>query len=231
MITLRKANERGHANLGWLDSWFSFSFADYYDPQWTGFRSLRALNDDMVLPGFGFGMHPHRNTEILTYVLSGSIEHKDSMGNGRIIRAGEVQYMSAGTGVRHSEFNPSRDEPARVLQIWIEPDVKNIKPSYAEQSFADAPKGRLSLVASKTGRDGSLTIHQDADLWLAKLDSDHVAEHRISPGRSVWLQAAEGSLEVNGITLTAGDAIIARDETVLKLTGHKSSQALLFDLN
>lgn len=231
MITLRKANERGHANLGWLDSYFSFSFAEYYDPQWMGFRTLRAINDDIVLPGGGFGMHPHRNMEIITYVLSGSIEHKDSMGNGRIIQAGEVQYMAAGTGIRHSEFNPSKEEATHLLQIWIEPDTKNVKPSYADQSFVDTPKGELSLVASKTGRDGSLTIHQDADLWLARLDPDQTTEHKLTPGRNVWLQAAEGSLEVNGIALAAGDAIIVRDEAVLTLTGRKSSQALLFDLN
>lgn len=231
MITLRKANERGHANLGWLDSYFSFSFADYYDPQWMGFGTLRAINDDVVLPGGGFGMHPHRNMEILTYVLSGSIEHRDSMGNGRIINAGEVQYMAAGTGIRHSEFNPSNDQATHLLQIWIEPDAKNVKPSYAEKSFTGAPKGRLTLVASKAGRDGSLAIHQDADLWLAKLEPDQTAEYNLSPGRNVWLQAAEGSLEVNGITLAAGDAVIARDEAALKLKGRKSSQALLFDLN
>src|SRR6185436_1960548 len=171
MMKIRKANERGHANHGWLDTYHTFSFADYYDPKWMGYRSLRVINDDLVMPGNGFGMHPHRDMEIITYILSGQLEHKDSMGNGRVIRAGEVQYMAAGTGVRHSEFNPSTDEAVHLLQIWIEPDRKGVAPRYAEKSLANAPAGKLQLVTSKAGRDGSIAIHQDADLWLAKLDA------------------------------------------------------------
>src|SRR5512138_791266 len=164
MKMIRKANERGHSGQGWLDSYHTFSFADYYDPQWMGFRSLRVINDDLVMPGMGFGTHPHRDMEIITYVLSGALEHKDSMGNGRVIRPGEFQYMSAGSGVRHSEFNPSPDEAAHFLQIWVMPDRKGLTPRYAERSLANAPMGRLNLVASSSAREGSLAINQDADL-------------------------------------------------------------------
>src|SRR5437867_9280572 len=169
MMKIRKANQRGHAEHGWLDSYHTFSFADYYDPQWMGFRSLRVINDDLVMPGMGFGTHPHRDMEIITYILSGALEHKDSMGNGRVIRAGEVQYMAAGTGVQHSEFNPSKDEAAHFLQIWILPERRGIKPRYAEKSLVNVPAGRFNLVASTTGREGSLAINQDADLYVAKM--------------------------------------------------------------
>src|SRR3974377_2310556 len=161
MKMIRRANERGHAEHGWLDSYHTFSFADYYDPEWMGFRTLRVINDDLVMPAMGFGTHPHRDMEIITYVLSGALQHKDSMGNGRVIRPGEVQYMAAGTGVQHSEFNPSQDEAVHLLQIWILPDRKGYKPRYAERSLADAPKGRFNLVVSNAGRDGSLAINQD----------------------------------------------------------------------
>jgi hypothetical protein len=182
-MNIRHAHERGHANHGWLDTYHTFSFADYHDPRWMGFRSLRVINDDLVLPGQGFGMHPHRDMEIITYILSGALEHKDSMGNGRVIRAGDVQYMSAGSGVRHSEFNPSPTEAVRLLQIWIQPDRRGVTPRYAEQSFASVPAGALHLVASKSGRDGSIAIHQDADLWLGKLDAGQQATHRLAAGR------------------------------------------------
>ena len=164
MINILKANERGHANHGWLDSYHSFSFADYYNPDLMGYRSLRVINDDLVMPGMGFGTHPHRDMEIITYMLSGAIEHKDSMGNGRVIKAGEVQYMAAGSGVRHSEFNPSQTEASHFLQIWVMPDAQGVKPRYAEKSLRKAPTGKFHLVTSKAGRDGSIAIHQDADL-------------------------------------------------------------------
>src|ERR1044071_553195 len=163
MMKIRKANERGHAEHGWLDTYHTFSFADYHDPEWMGFRSLRVINDDLVMPGQGFGMHPHRDMEIITYILGGALEHKDSMGNGRVIRTGDVQYMAAGTGVQHSEFNPSKDEAVHLLQIWIRSEAKGVKPRYAEKSLADAPTGVLHLVTSGSARDGSIAIHQDAD--------------------------------------------------------------------
>ena len=231
MMKIRKAEERGHAEHGWLDTYHTFSFADYYDPKWMGFRSLRVINDDLVMPGKGFGTHPHRDMEILTYVLSGSLAHKDSMGNGRVIRPGEVQYMAAGTGVEHSEFNPAPDEAAHFLQIWIVPDKMGVKPAYADKAFAKAPRGRLNLVASKLGRDGSFSINQDADLYLARLDAGTEVSHELHLGRHAWLHVAEGEVEVNGTTLKTGDAASLSDESDVKLVGAKSSQVLLFDLN
>src|ERR1700743_1605982 len=200
--TIRKANERGHANHGWLDTYHSFSFANYYDPQWMGFRSLRVINDDLVMPGMGFGTHPHNNMEIITYILSGSLEHKDSMGNGRVIKPGEGQYMSAGTGVQHSEFNPADNEAVHLLQIWIQPDKKGVKPHYQEKSLKDAPTGRFNLVTSKTGRDNSIAIHQDAELYIAKLDGGQKASHKVAAGRNAWVHVAEGEVSLNGKTLS-----------------------------
>jgi len=231
MKMIRKSNERGHAKHGWLDSYHTFSFADYYDPQWIGYRSLRVINDDLVMPGMGFGTHPHRDMEIISYVLSGAIEHKDSMGNGRVIRAGEFQYMSAGTGVQHSEFNPSKTEPLRLLQIWIQPDAKGVKPRYAEKNYSAAPTGKLNLVASKSGRDGSIAIHQDADLSFAKLDAGQKVTQPLAKGRHAWIHVAEGEVELNGVKLTDGDAIGVDDESVLNISATKPSQVLLFDLN
>ena len=231
MMNIRKANERGHAEHGWLDTFHTFSFADYYDPRWMGFRSLRVINDDLVMPGQGFGAHPHKDMEIITYILSGALEHKDSMGTGRVIRTGEAQYMAAGTGIVHSEFNPSRDEAVHLLQIWIQPDRKGVKPRYAEKSFAQAPAGKLHLVTSKTGRDGSIAIHQDADLWLAKLNPDNRVSHKVAPGRHAWVHVAEGKITLNGQPLEAGDAAAVSEETTLNLTAAKPSQVLLFDLN
>jgi hypothetical protein len=231
MMKIRKANERGHANHGWLDTYHTFSFADYYDPAWMGFRSLRVINDDLVMPGEGFGTHPHRDMEIITYVLSGALEHKDSMGNGRVIRAGEVQYMAAGTGVEHSEFNPAQDEAVHLLQIWIQPDRKGVKPRYAEKSLANAPTGKLHLVTSKTGRDGSIAIHQDADFWLAKLNAGDRVSHPLAPGRHAWVHVAEGGLTLNGKALDAGDAAAVSGGTLLELSAAKPAQVLLFDLN
>ncbi len=231
MMEIRKANERGHTELGWLDSYHTFSFADYYDPQWMGFRSLRVINDDLVMPGKGFGTHPHRDMDIITYVLSGALEHKDSMGNGRVIRPGEVQYMAAGTGVQHSEFNPSKDEAVHLLQIWIQPDQKSVQPRYAEKSLADAPAGILHLVRSKTGRDSSIAINQDADLWLAKLDARNRVRHKLAPGRHAWVHVAEGEVSLNGKKLSGGDAAAISQATSLELSATKASQVLLFDLN
>jgi quercetin 2,3-dioxygenase len=231
MMNIRRANERGHAEHGWLDTYHTFSFADYYDPQWMGFRSLRVINDDLVMPGQGFGQHPHRDMEIITYILSGALEHKDSMGNGRVIKTGDVQYMAAGTGVLHSEFNPSPDEAVRLLQIWIQPDRKGVTPRYAEKSLAKAPAGVFHLVTSKTGREGSITIHQDADLWLAKLGvSDRVA-HKLAAGRNAWVHVATGEVTLNGRALSGGDGAAVSEETKLELSATQPAQVLLFDLN
>ena len=231
MRMIRRANERGHAEHGWLDTYHTFSFADYYDPNWMGFRSLRVINDDLVMPGMGFGTHPHRDMEIITYVLSGALEHKDSMGNGRIIRPGEVQYMAAGTGIQHSEFNPSKDEAVHLLQIWIVPEQRGLKPRYAEKSLVNAPIGQFNLVASQSGREGSLTINQDADLYVAKLDAGNEASHQFKPARHAWLHVAEGEVKLNGDTLKGGDAVALSDEPAMKLVATKPSQVLLFDLN
>ena len=230
MMLIRKANERGHANHGWLDTYHTFSFADYQDRRWMGYRNLRVINDDLVMPGEGFGTHPHRDMEIITYVLSGALAHKDSMGNGRTIRAGEFQYMAAGTGVEHSEFNPAPDEAVHLLQIWIMPDHKGLKPAYAERTTRDNPKG-WQLITSKTGRDQSMAINQDADLWLAKLAPGQAVQHPLGAGRHAWLHVAEGEITLNDQTLTAGDAAALDGPATLKLASVKFSQKLLFDLN
>jgi redox-sensitive bicupin YhaK (pirin superfamily) len=231
MITIRKAGERGHAHFDWLDTWYTFSFADYHDPEHMGFRSLRVINDDTITGGGGFGVHPHRDMEIITCVLSGALEHKDSMGNGRIIRAGEVQYMAAGTGVLHSEFNPSPAEPVHLLQIWILPDRKGAKPTYAERSFAGATVGKFHLVASQSGRDGSIPINQDADVFTGKLGPGDRLNHSLKPGRHGWLQVAEGRVEMNGLSLKAGDGAAVSDESKLVLEAIGPAQVILFDLN
>ena len=231
MITLRKAGDRGHANHGWLDTHFTFSFADYYDPQHMGFRTLRVINEDTIAGGGGFGEHPHRDMEIITCVLSGALEHKDSMGNGRIIRPGEFQYMAAGTGVTHSEFNPSPTEPVHLLQIWILPDRKGVKPAYAEKSFARAASGKLYLAASKSGRDGSIPINQDADVFVGKLAAGDKISHTLKPGRHAWLHVADGDVELNGLLLAAGDGVALSEEAAIKLIGKSPAQVLLFDLN
>ena len=230
-MIIRKASERGHASHGWLDTWHSFSFADYHDPHWMGFRSLRVINDDLVMPGMGFGTHPHRDMEIITYILSGSLEHKDSMGNGRIIRTGEAQYMSAGTGVQHSEFNPSKDEAVHLLQIWIQPDGKGLSPRYAEKSFTNTPTGAFHLVTSKAGRDGSIAIHQDAELWIAKLGAGDSITHELAAGRHAWIHVAEGQVAINGKKLNGGDAAAVDEAISLELSASSPSQVLLFDLN
>lgn len=231
MMTLRKANERGHADHGWLDTWHTFSFAGYYDPAHMGFRSLRVINDDKVAPGAGFGMHPHRDMEIITYVLDGALEHKDSMGNGSVIRSGQVQYMAAGAGVQHSEFNPSEKEPVHLLQIWIQPDRKGLKPRYEERTLAKVKTGELQLITSKTGRDDSIAINQDADLFVTRLGAGDSVNHKLRAGRHAWVHVAEGEVELNGQKLSGGDAAAIAEESDLRLTANAKSQVLLFDLN
>ena len=231
MITLRHAADRGHANHGWLDSWHTFSFADYHDPAHMGFRSLRVINDDTVAGGGGFDTHPHRDMEILSYVLSGALQHRDSLGHSAVMKAGDVQRITAGTGILHSEFNHSPIEPVHFLQVWLLPDRRGATPGYAQRSFADAPAGRLHLVASKAGRAGSLPIHQDAEVWLGKLAAGGSILHPLSSGRHAWLQVAEGQVTLNGLSLAAGDGAAIRDEPVLALAAEGAAQVLLFDLN
>jgi len=231
MIRLRKSEERGHADRGWLKSAHTFSFADYHDPEHLGFRALRVINDDVVMGGGGFPTHAHRDMEIITYLLSGALEHKDSMGNGSVIRPGNVQYMAAGSGVQHSEFNHSAKEPVHLLQIWIQPDTRGAKPNYAEKSFADAPVGTFTLIASKTGRDGSIAINQDANVLVGKFETGHNATYSIGEGRGVWLHVAEGEVTLNGQSLKTGDAAALTGETAMDLQATKSSQVLLLDLN
>ena len=231
MMNIRKANERGHADHGWLNSYHTFSFADYYDPNWMGFRSLRVINDDTVAQGAGFGEHPHRDMEIISYVLEGALEHRDSMGTGRVIKPGEFQYMAAGTGVVHSEYNPSKKDPVHFLQIWIQPDKTRAKPAYGEKAYSGAAPGVLNLVASKTGRDGSLRINQDADLWLARFSDSEAVTHELKPDRHAWVHVAEGSVVLNGSKLSAGDGAAISQESRLQLVGSGKAQVLLFDLN
>ena len=231
MLTIRKNTERGHADHGWLDSWHTFSFADYYDPQHMGFSDLRVINDDRVQPGQGFGMHGHRDMEIITYVLDGALQHKDSMGNGSVIRPGNVQRMSAGRGVRHSEFNASQSEPVHLLQIWIEPDVTGIVPEYEEKIFSDDEKrGRLRLIASPEGTDGSVTIHQDARLYAALLDGADTAKHELAAGRRAYVHVARGSVRVNSQVLAGGDGARIVKERSIVLSDAKDAEVLLFDL-
>ena len=231
MLTVRKAQARGHANHGWLDTWHTFSFADYYDPGEMGFGPLRVINDDTVQPGQGFGTHGHRDMEIITYVLEGALEHKDSMGNGSIIRPGNVQRMSAGTGVRHSEFNPSPEERVHLLQIWIEPKFTGVRPSYEEKEFSDAEKkGRLRLIASPDGRDGSVTIQQDAYVYASVLDGADRATHALAPGRRAYVHVARGALEVNGMPLAGGDGLKVERAVELELKNGRAAEVLLFDL-
>jgi redox-sensitive bicupin YhaK (pirin superfamily) len=231
MMQLRKSEERGRAEHGWLNSFHSFSFADYYDPAHMGFGALRVINEDRVQPGMGFGTHGHRDMEIISYVLEGSLEHKDSLGNGSIIRPGNVQRMSAGTGVRHSEYNPSKGERVHFLQIWIEPSALGIAPGYEEKHFDEASKrGRLRLVASPDGRDGSVTIHQDALLYAALLDGTESAVHALAPGRKAYVHVARGEVVANGQPLGAGDALKAVGEQEIRLEAGKGAEVLLFDL-
>lgn len=231
MITIRKSVERGHADHGWLLSYHSFSFADYYDPQQMGWGKLRVINEDRVQPGMGFGMHSHKDMEIISYVLAGQLQHKDNMGNGTIIRPGDVQRMSAGTGVQHSEFNPSPDEPVHFLQIWIEPERLGIQPGYEQKAFAQEDKrGRLRLVASRDGRDGSLTVHQDDDLYTSLLSLGEKVVHRLAAGRIAYLHLVRGAVGVNGTELMTGDAARIESEHELVITASESCELLLFDM-
>ncbi|MDR3392694.1 MAG: pirin family protein [Sulfuriferula sp.] len=232
MIRIVKSTERGHANHGWLDSWHSFSFADYYDPNKMGVASLRVINDDRIAARGGFPTHPHRDMEIITYVLSGALAHEDSMGNGSIIQAGDVQKMSAGTGIRHSEFNPSQDTPTHLLQIWIQPNEKNITPSYAQKSYSREDKlGHLLLVAAPEPDADTILLHQDARMYATILTTGDAIEYAPAPGRILYLHVATGEAIVNSKPLTAGDAMILQDETSLTLSTASEAEILLFDLN
>ena len=230
-LNIRRANERGHADHGWLNSHHTFSFADYYDPAHMGFRSLRVINDDRVAPGKGFGTHPHRDMEIFSYVLEGALQHKDSIGNGSVLKPGQIQLMSAGSGVTHSEFNPSGSEPLHFLQIWIQPRERGLTPSYTEwrpkSEQADAPK---VLVISPDGRDGSATIHQDAEIYRIRLQPGQTVKHELKPGRGAWLQIAEGALALNGVALATGDGASTEEPGTLTFTADEPTEALLFDL-
>jgi hypothetical protein len=230
-VILRRAGERGLAEHGWLRSFHTFSFADYHDPAHMGFRSLRVINEDRVQPGQGFGTHGHQDMEIISYVLEGQLEHKDSMGTGSIIRPGDVQRMSGGTGVRHSEYNPSSTELVHFLQIWILPDRRGLTPSYEQKSFSVAERTeRLRLVASLDGRDGSLTVHQDASLFATLLEKGSAVRHVIAPGRAVWVQMTKGEVSIAGERLAAGDAAAIEEPGTIELRAEQPSEVLLFDL-
>jgi quercetin 2,3-dioxygenase len=231
MIAIRRADERGRADHGWLDSRHTFSFADYYDPQHMGFRALRVINEDRVAPGQGFGTHGHRDMEILSYVLDGALEHKDSMGTGSVMRPGDLQRMSAGTGVRHSEFNASRTAPVHFLQIWIVPAKEGDQPSYEQKNFPDSERqGRLRVVAAPDGRDGSLSIHADAVVYAGIFGAGEHAELPIVKGRSAWVHVARGKVRVNGNDLQAGDAVALSAEAAVKIEGLDAGEVLVFDL-
>jgi redox-sensitive bicupin YhaK (pirin superfamily) len=231
MIEIRRANDRGHADHGWLDSWHSFSFADYYDPRHVQFGPLRVINEDRVVPGAGFGTHGHRDMEILSYVLDGELAHKDSTGTSSTIRPGDVQRMSAGRGVQHSEFNGSHSQPVHFLQIWLLPDVTGIAPEYEERRFDDAEKrGRLRLIASPQGDDGSVRIHQDARVYAGLFDGDEHATLEVAPGRRIYLHVARGQLTANGESLAAGDALKLSGETTLRMSDGHAAEVLAFDL-
>ncbi|MEM8683138.1 MAG: pirin family protein [Pseudomonadota bacterium] len=231
MLAIRPANERGHANHGWLDSRHTFSFGHYYDPEFMGFGPLRVINEDQVKPAQGFGTHGHNDMEIISYVLDGALEHKDSLGTGSIIQPGDVQRMTAGTGVRHSEFNASESDPVHFLQIWIVPEKNGLAPSYEQKAFSDAEKqGKLRLVGSRDGRDGSVTIHQDVNLYSALLSEGDLIEHDVADGRYGWIQVARGALRVDGKDVVAGDGVALRGEHRLTLEGTGDAEVLLFDM-
>ena len=231
MMTIRRAEERGHADHGWLNSYHSFSFADYYDPEHMGFRSLRVINDDRVKAGQGFGTHPHRDMEIVSYVLEGSLAHKDSMGTGSVIRPGDVQRMSAGTGVLHSEFNASKSEAVHFMQIWLLPAERGIEPSYEQKTFGpDEKRGRLRVVASPDAREGSVLLHTDAVIHAGLFDQGQSAELALASGRHAWVQVARGRVRVNGKELREGDGAAFTDESLVRFEGLDSAEVLAFDL-
>lgn len=231
MITIRHRNERGAVNMGWLNSQHSFSFGHYHDPDQMGFRALRVINEDRVIPGAGFPTHGHANMEIVSYVLSGALEHKDSLGTGSIIRPGEVQRMSAGRGIRHSEYNASQTDPVHFLQIWILPEAHGLAAGYEQSAFADEEKrGTLRLVGSRDGRNGSVTIHQDVDLYAALLDADESTQLPLRPGRHAWVQVARGEVHVNGVRLQEGDGAALSDEAAVTLDRATAAEVLVFDL-
>lgn len=231
MITRRPAAERGHADHGWLDSRHTFSFADYYDEAHMGFRALRVINEDRVQPGHGFGTHQHRDMEIISYVLEGSLAHRDSMGTGSTITPGDVQRMSAGTGVRHSETNPSPTEPVHFLQIWLLPERRGLEPGYEQKRFeTEDKKGRFRLIASPDGREGAITVHQDVDLYAGVFARHEGARVTLRPGRHAWLQVARGAVGVNGESLNQGDGAAISDESALDITATEDAEVLLFDL-
>ena len=231
MIRIRKGSERGHADHGWLQSWHTFSFADYHDPAEMGWHGLRVINEDIVQPGKGFGMHGHRDMEIVTWILDGALEHKDSMGNGEVIRPGEAQRMSAGKGVLHSEFNPSQEQATHLLQIWIEPNVRGVRPSYEQTFFpSEERRGRLRLVASHDGREGSVTIHQDAALYAALLAPGETVRHALAAGRHAYLHVARGAVRLNSQSLRDGDGAKIADEAELDIAATSDAEILLFDL-
>ena len=231
MFQLRSADARGRFNHGWLDTRHTFSFGDYQDPDHVHFRALRVINEDWIHPGQGFGMHPHRDMEILTWVLEGALEHHDSLGSGGVIRPGDLQRMSAGTGIRHSEFNASEQEPVHLLQIWLFPDAKGHAPRYGQRSFpAEGRFNRFQLLASRDGREGSLEIHQDVELYVADLDPGASVERSIAAGRGAWVQVARGSVDLKGHVLRQGDGAALEEETTIRLTGVEVAQVLLFDL-
>lgn len=231
MIRVRKAADRGHADYGWLDTWHTFSFATYQDSAHVRFRALRVMNEDFVAPGRGFGTHPHNDMEIVTYVLSGALEHRDSMGNGEVLRPGEFQRMSAGTGITHSEFNPSQDEATHLYQIWLFPERKGIEPSYEQKAFPEAERhNQLRLVASQDGADGSLTIHQNARIYLSTIDSGNHVSLDLPAGRHAWLQVLRGGVSINGTKLDTSDGAAVSEESSLSITADADAEILLFDL-
>ena len=231
MITIRKAKDRGHFDFGWLDTYHTFAFGDYYDPQFMGFRSLRVINEDRVAPRTGFPTHGHRDMEIITYVLEGALNHRDSMGNGSAIRPGEVQRMTAGSGVTHSEQNSSKTDAVHLLQIWIMPNAHNLRPSYEQKTFSDEEKrGRLRLVASNDGRDGSVTINQDAAIYASVLEPGSEVVHQLGANRNAWIQVARGAITVNGNDLNQGDGAAVSAESAIAIAGREAAEVLLFDL-